>query len=64
LIEQKANRGGDEDMLRINQKTKKMTALAVGENIDARTKEVKIFKKEASAEKETYQHGSRTEYTR
>jgi len=51
-------------MLRINQKTKKMTALAVGENIDARTKEVKIFKKEASAEKETYQHGSRTEYTR
>jgi len=41
-------------MLGINQKAKKTeakTAPAVGENIDARTKEVKISKKEAAAEK-------------
>lgn len=41
-------------MLGINQKAKKTetkTAPAVGENIDARTKEVKISKKEAVAEK-------------
>ena len=41
-------------MLGINQKAKKTetkTAPAVGENIDARTKEVKMSKREAAAEK-------------